>query len=251
MGWIGQLTAYAKTLGVEPITGRPGRPTTQGKNERFHQTLFRWLDKQPLASTCAELQAQVDEFDRYYNTQRGHEALAGRITPQQAWDATPVAEAPRPAPQPIDPEIPVAVSPELGAELPAHEGITDLSVLWEATATKASEQASSCQPKVTGSIQHPEATGTRQLRVYTNGVVNFAGTLFSVTRAMATALSSPTGTRNASSLPPPSERSSLNMNGHQQVPDTRPFPRPDTGSKTEPTSHSVTDVLRHQASPKS
>lgn len=41
------------------------------------------------------------------------------------------------------------------------------------------------QPKVTGSIQHPGATGTRQLRVYTNGVVNFAGTLFSVTRAMA------------------------------------------------------------------
>lgn len=185
MGWIGQLTAYVKTLGVEPITGRPGRPTTQGKNERFHQTLFRWLDKQPLAATCAGLQAQVDEFDRYYNTQRGHQALAGRITPQQAWDATPVAGAPRPAPQPIDPQIPVAVSPELGAELPAQEGATDLSVLWEATATKASEQASSCQPKVTGSIQHPGATGTRQLRVYTNGVVNFAGTLFSVTRAMA------------------------------------------------------------------
>lgn len=26
-------------------------PITQGKNERFHQTLFRWLDKQPLAAT--------------------------------------------------------------------------------------------------------------------------------------------------------------------------------------------------------
>jgi hypothetical protein len=23
----------------------------QGKNERFHQTLFRWLDKQPIAAT--------------------------------------------------------------------------------------------------------------------------------------------------------------------------------------------------------
>ncbi len=36
-------------LGVEPITGKPYKPTTQGKNERFHQTLFRYLDKQPLA----------------------------------------------------------------------------------------------------------------------------------------------------------------------------------------------------------
>ena len=36
-------------LGVEAITGKPYKPTTQGKNERFHQTLFRYLDKQPLA----------------------------------------------------------------------------------------------------------------------------------------------------------------------------------------------------------
>ncbi len=54
-GWEGQLTAYVTSLGVAAITGRPGKPTTQGKNERFHQTLFRWLDKQPLASSIAEL----------------------------------------------------------------------------------------------------------------------------------------------------------------------------------------------------
>jgi len=46
------------------------------------------LDK-PLAAMCAELQAQVDQIDRIYNTQRSHQALAGQITPQQAWDATP------------------------------------------------------------------------------------------------------------------------------------------------------------------
>jgi transposase InsO family protein len=50
-GVLGQLVAYVTALGVEPITGNPYKPTTQGKNERFHQTLFRWLDKQPLAST--------------------------------------------------------------------------------------------------------------------------------------------------------------------------------------------------------
>jgi putative transposase len=46
-GVLGQLVAYVTALGVEPITGKPYKPTTQGKNERFHQTLFRWLDKQP------------------------------------------------------------------------------------------------------------------------------------------------------------------------------------------------------------
>ena len=59
-GVLGQLVAYVTSLGVEPITGKPYKPTTQGKNERFHQTLFRWLDKQPLAASLEELQAQVD-----------------------------------------------------------------------------------------------------------------------------------------------------------------------------------------------
>jgi transposase InsO family protein len=116
-GWTGQLVAYLKSLGVTPITGRPGKPTTQGKNERFHQTLFRWLDKQSLASTYAELQAQVDTFDQIYNTQRPHQSLPGRITPQAAWDATPVAAPPRPKPP-----APVAVAPGPSGPQPGHAG---------------------------------------------------------------------------------------------------------------------------------
>jgi putative transposase len=99
-GVLGQLVAYVTALGVEPITGKPYKPTTQGKNERFHQTLFRFLDKQPLAGSLEEMQAQVDEFDRIYNTERPHQSLPGRITPAQAWNATPVVEAPRPKPRP-------------------------------------------------------------------------------------------------------------------------------------------------------
>jgi putative transposase len=101
-GWEGPLVTYVASLGVEAITGRPYRPTTQGKNERLHQTLFRWLDKQPLADTLAELQAQVDAFDVIYNTERGHQGLPGRMKPQQAWDATPVAEPPRPRPDRVE-----------------------------------------------------------------------------------------------------------------------------------------------------
>ena len=96
-GVLGQLVAYVSSLGVEPITGKPYKPTTQGKNERFHQTLFRWLDKQPLAGSIEELQEQVDRFDEIYNTERPHQGLPGRITPAQAWEATPKAEVPRPA----------------------------------------------------------------------------------------------------------------------------------------------------------
>ena len=50
-GFVGQLVAYVAALGAEAITGKPYKPTTQGKNERFHQTLFRYLDKQPLAES--------------------------------------------------------------------------------------------------------------------------------------------------------------------------------------------------------
>lgn len=95
-GVTGQLVDYVTRLGVEAITGKPYKPTTQGKNERFHQTLFRWLDKQPLAATLDQLQAQVEEFDRIYNTERPHQGLPGRLTPQQTWDATPKADPPRP-----------------------------------------------------------------------------------------------------------------------------------------------------------
>lgn len=46
---------------------------------------------------------QVDAFDVIYNTQRPHQALPGRITPQQSWEATPTVEPPRPVPHPAAP----------------------------------------------------------------------------------------------------------------------------------------------------
>jgi transposase InsO family protein len=118
-GLLGQLVVHVMALGVEPITGKPYKPTTQGKNERFHHTLFRYLDKQPLAATLGELQAQVDAFDVIYNTERGHQGLPGRVTPLTAWQATAKAEAPRPSREQIrrpvvDHPQPVAVPADLG-----------------------------------------------------------------------------------------------------------------------------------------
>jgi transposase InsO family protein len=102
-GVLGQLVSYLRSLGVEPITGKPYKPTTQGKNERFHQTLFRFLDKQPLADSLEQLQAQVDAFDVIYNTDRPHQGLPGRVTPMHAWLATPRLDPPRPSPRPSIP----------------------------------------------------------------------------------------------------------------------------------------------------
>lgn len=117
---VSQLVEYARSLGIETITGKPGKPTTQGKNERFHQTLFRWLNAQPMAATIQDLQDQVDQFDLIYNTDRPHQGLPGRITPRESWDATPVAEPPRPEPDTQVPALPAQVLLP-GEDVPADD----------------------------------------------------------------------------------------------------------------------------------
>jgi transposase InsO family protein len=77
-------------LGVTQKNGSPSHPQTQGKIERFHQTLKRWLAKQPAAATIGDLQAQLDRFRKDYNEHRPHRALP-RITPAQAYHAAPKA----------------------------------------------------------------------------------------------------------------------------------------------------------------
>ncbi|WP_419776587.1 integrase core domain-containing protein [Mycolicibacterium neoaurum] len=133
-GHIGRLVSNVSALGVQAITGKPYKPTTQGKTERFHQTLFRYLDKQPLAESLADLQAQVDTFDHIYNTERPHQGLPGRVTPLTAWQATPKADPPRPKidrpvynrPLPIRYQFPRAQPPP---DLPANTCIRTVSAV--------------------------------------------------------------------------------------------------------------------------
>jgi len=86
-------------LGIAARHARPYHPQTCGKVERFHQTLKRWLAKQPCSTTVAELQAQLDRFADYYNTRRPHRAL-GRRTPAAAFAARAKATPTRPGLQP-------------------------------------------------------------------------------------------------------------------------------------------------------
>lgn len=101
-GMTTPLTAYLAVLGVQAITGRPGHPTTQGKNERHHATTRRWLAAHPTPATIEELQQLLDQFDHAYNTQRPHQALDGR-TPAAAYAALPKATPPTP---PVTPPAP-------------------------------------------------------------------------------------------------------------------------------------------------
>lgn len=77
-----------KTLqerGIRPVRTRAYHPQTNGKVERFHQTLKKWLRTQPRARTLQQLQRQLDIFRDYYNNVRPHRAL-GRRTPTQAYN---------------------------------------------------------------------------------------------------------------------------------------------------------------------
>jgi Integrase core domain len=80
-----------RRLGVTQKNGRPSHPQTQGKVERFQQTLQKWLTARPPAADLAGLQAQLDEFTAYYNTQRPHRSLPRRCTPAVAYTARPKA----------------------------------------------------------------------------------------------------------------------------------------------------------------
>jgi transposase InsO family protein len=88
-GWVA-LERELTALGIGLSHCRPYHPQTCGKVERFHQTLKKWLIRQPPAHTVAQLQTQLDTFRNYYNTVRPHRAL-GRRTPQQAYLARPKA----------------------------------------------------------------------------------------------------------------------------------------------------------------
>jgi len=77
-------------LGIAFTHSRAYHPQTCGKVERYHQTLKKWLARQPPAADIPALQAQLDWFTSYYNTRRPHRAL-NRATPASAYHARPKA----------------------------------------------------------------------------------------------------------------------------------------------------------------
>ena len=86
------LETELRRLGIKQKNGKPNHPQTQGKVERFQQTLKNWRAAQsPQPATLSQLQARLDAFTTIYNHQRPHRSLPHRATPATAYQARPKA----------------------------------------------------------------------------------------------------------------------------------------------------------------
>ena len=86
------LEAELRRLGTRQKNGRPNHPQTQGKAERFQQTLKNWLTAQdPQPADLPQLQALLNAFTHIYNHQRPAPVPAHRATPATAYAARPKA----------------------------------------------------------------------------------------------------------------------------------------------------------------
>ncbi len=87
------LEAELRRLGITQKNGKPNHPQTQGKVERFQQTLKNWLRAQPVQPvTLADLQSLPGAFTVTCNTRRPHRSLPHRATPATAYAARPKAQ---------------------------------------------------------------------------------------------------------------------------------------------------------------
>jgi len=79
----GDLAEWLEDRSMEHVRGAPYHPQTQGKIERWHQTLKNrvLLENYYLPG---DLEAQVDAFVEHYNHQRYHESL-GNLTPADVY----------------------------------------------------------------------------------------------------------------------------------------------------------------------
>jgi len=91
-GGRNELETELRRLGVDQKNGRPNHPQTQGKVERFQQTLKKWLRAQPdQPATIADLQTLLDAFTEEYNQHRPHRSLEHRATPATIYTTRPKA----------------------------------------------------------------------------------------------------------------------------------------------------------------
>jgi len=79
----GDLAEWLEDRGIRHIRGAPFHPQTQGKIERWHQTLKNriLLENYYLPG---DLEAQINAFVDHYNHQRYHEAI-GNLTPADVY----------------------------------------------------------------------------------------------------------------------------------------------------------------------
>lgn len=88
-GWTSELEANCHTLGIQHIPSSVGHPQTCGKDERGHQRVLKWLDKQPTSENLEELQVLLDSYRGQYNNRRNM-VLTDQLTPHQRFALGPI-----------------------------------------------------------------------------------------------------------------------------------------------------------------
>ena len=81
-GEYSALEVWLMRLGIRVLHGRPYHPQTQGKAERFHQTLKYDLLKRHQWLNLAHSQQRFDQFRYTYNHDRPHESIDMRVPAQ-------------------------------------------------------------------------------------------------------------------------------------------------------------------------
>lgn len=95
----GGVNRFEKLLRAHDVAQRNGRgehPQTQGKVERFQQTMKKWLDSRPRPRSLDELNTALKTFQGVYNTERVHSAK--QATPWAAYISAP-KDTPTPLPE--------------------------------------------------------------------------------------------------------------------------------------------------------
>ena len=91
-GGRNHLETELRDLHITQKNGHPNHPQTQGKVERFQQTLKKWLRAQPnQPATIGDLQILIDAFLGEYNHHRPHRSLPHRATPATVYTTLPKA----------------------------------------------------------------------------------------------------------------------------------------------------------------
>jgi len=70
---------YIQLVGIKHILASPFHPQTNGKMERYHQTIKREVNQVPY-EVPQDLESAIKEFVDFYNYHRYHKAL-GDVTP--------------------------------------------------------------------------------------------------------------------------------------------------------------------------
>lgn len=89
-GGISALEVWLMRLGIKVGHSRPYHPQTQGKLERFHQTLKRELLHDAHFRTLLQCQTGMDRWRYQYNQQRPHQVL-GQKPPLSRYQSSPRA----------------------------------------------------------------------------------------------------------------------------------------------------------------